>query len=81
MARMDRRVSSAADLKDDKMASLAEPHLNDSLLQLYPELATENAKQQLYRGHYFSGHNYSIPIGNTFNPPSPIRPGRFTGAA
>ena len=42
--------------------------LNDSLLQLYPELATENAKQQLYRGHYFSGHNYSIPVTNTFNP-------------
>ena len=42
--------------------------LNDSLLQLYPELATENAKQQLYRRHYFSGHNYSIPVTNTFNP-------------
>ena len=42
--------------------------LNDSLLQLYPELATNNAKQQLYRGHYFSGHNYSIPVTNTFNP-------------
>ena len=42
--------------------------LNDSLLQLYPELATENAKQQLYRGHYFSGHNYSIPVTGTLNP-------------
>ena len=42
--------------------------LNDSLLQLYPELATENAKQQLYRGHYFSGHHYTIPVTGTFNP-------------
>ncbi len=42
--------------------------LNDSLLQLYPELATENAKQQLYRGHYFSGHNYTVPVGNEFYP-------------
>jgi hypothetical protein len=42
--------------------------LNDSLLQLYPELAAENAKQQLYRGHYFSGHNYTVPVGNEFYP-------------
>jgi sphingomyelin phosphodiesterase acid-like 3 len=42
--------------------------LNDSLLQLYPELATENAKQQLYREHYFSGHNYTIPVTGTINP-------------
>lgn len=42
--------------------------MNDSLLQLYPELAAENAKQQLYREHYFSGHNYSIPVTGTFNP-------------
>lgn len=49
-------------------AHLMQGFLNDSLLQLYPELATENAKQQLYRGSYFSGHNYSVPIGNTFNP-------------
>jgi hypothetical protein len=42
--------------------------LNDSLLQLYPELATDKAKQRFYRGHYFSGHNYSIPVTNTFNP-------------
>lgn len=42
-------------------------YLNDSLMQLYPGLATENAKQQLYRGSYFSGHNYSVPVGNTFN--------------
>jgi hypothetical protein len=42
--------------------------LNDSLLQLYPELAAGNAKQQLYREHYFSGHNYTIPVTGTFNP-------------
>ena len=42
--------------------------LNDSLLQLHPELTTENAKQQLYREHYFSGHNYTIPVTGTFNP-------------
>jgi hypothetical protein len=49
-------------------AYLMQGPLNDSLLQLYPELATENAKQALYREHYFSGHNYSVPIGNIFNP-------------
>ena len=43
-------------------------YMNDSLWQLYPELASENAKQQLYRGHYFSGHNYTIPVTGTFNP-------------
>jgi len=42
--------------------------LNDSLLQLYPELATNSAKQALYREHYFSGHNYTIPVTGTFNP-------------
>jgi len=42
--------------------------LNNSLAQLYPALLTDNAKQTLYRGHYFSGHNYSIPVTNTFNP-------------
>jgi sphingomyelin phosphodiesterase acid-like 3 len=49
-------------------AYLMHGYLNDSLLQLYPELAAENAKQQLYRKHYFSGHNYSIPVTGTFNP-------------
>jgi hypothetical protein len=49
-------------------AYLMQGFLNESLLQLYPELATENTKQELYRGHYFSGHNYTIPITNTFNP-------------
>jgi len=42
--------------------------LNDSFARLFPLLVTNNAKQALYRGHYFSGHNYSIPITNTFNP-------------
>jgi hypothetical protein len=49
-------------------AYLMHGFLNDSLWQLYPELAAENAKQQLYREHYFSGHNYTIPVTNTFNP-------------
>ncbi len=43
-------------------------NLNDSLERLYPELATLNSKQELYRGHYFSGHNYTEPVGNTFYP-------------
>jgi hypothetical protein len=47
---------------------LLQGFLNDSLLQLYPELATDIAKQQLYREHYFSGHNYTIPVTGTFNP-------------
>jgi hypothetical protein len=50
------------------MAYLMQGFLNDSLLQLYPELVTENAKQTLYRGHYFSGHNYTVPVGNEFYP-------------
>jgi hypothetical protein len=50
-------------------AYLLQGFLNNSLLQLYPELAAENAKQQLYRGHYFSGHNYTEPVGsNEFYP-------------
>ncbi len=42
--------------------------LNDSLAQLYPALATNNAQQALYRGHYFSGHNYTVPVPNTLDP-------------
>jgi len=49
-------------------AYLMQGFMNDSLWQLYPELATNSAKQALYRGHYFSGHNYSIPVTGTFNP-------------
>ena len=50
------------------IAYLMHGFLNDSLLLLYPELALENAKQQIYRGHYFSGHNYTIPVTGTSNP-------------
>jgi 3',5'-cyclic AMP phosphodiesterase CpdA len=42
--------------------------LNDSLSQLYPKLVTDSGLQQRYRGYYFSGHNYTIPVGNEFNP-------------
>ncbi|MCX5977230.1 MAG: DUF3089 domain-containing protein, partial [Coprothermobacterota bacterium] len=31
--------------------------LGDSLAQLFPTLATDSAKQALYRGYYYSGHN------------------------
>jgi hypothetical protein len=36
--------------------------LEDSLVQLFPALATDNAKQAFYREHYYSGHNASNPI-------------------
>ncbi|MGA2404087.1 MAG: hypothetical protein ABSG91_20665, partial [Syntrophobacteraceae bacterium] len=49
-------------------AYLLQGLLSNSLLQLYPQLATDNAKQQIYRGHYFSGHNYTVPAGNEFYP-------------
>ena len=39
-------------------------YLNDSLAQLYPALPTGSSKQTLYRGHYYSGRNYT----NTTNP-------------
>jgi sphingomyelin phosphodiesterase acid-like 3 len=42
--------------------------LNDSLTQLYTQLATDSAKQASYRGSYFSGHNYTVPVGNEFYP-------------
>jgi sphingomyelin phosphodiesterase acid-like 3 len=42
--------------------------LNNALEHLFPALVTNDAKQALYRGHYFSGHNYTIPVANTFNP-------------
>jgi sphingomyelin phosphodiesterase acid-like 3 len=38
--------------------------LNNSLAALYPALATDAAKQALYRNHYYSGHAYS----GAFNP-------------
>ncbi len=37
--------------------------LSDALSQLYPELATDNAKRQLYRRSYFSGHYNFVPVG------------------
>lgn len=39
--------------------------LDASLAQLFPALVTDNAKQALYRGHYFSGHNSPPPITDT----------------
>jgi hypothetical protein len=39
--------------------------LNDSLAQLYPVLVTNSAKQALYRGYYFSGHNSPAYITDT----------------
>ena len=41
--------------------------LNDSLTQLYPQLAADSAKQASYRGSYFSGHSDFNPTGNEFN--------------
>ena len=49
--------------------------LGDSLAQLFPALVTDNAKQALYRGDYFSGHNSLDPVI------LPTRPGRSTCAA
>jgi hypothetical protein len=42
--------------------------LDHSLVKLFPALVTNIEKQSLYRGHHFSGHNYSIPYTNTQNP-------------
>jgi hypothetical protein len=42
--------------------------LDHSLVKLFPALVTNTEKQSLYRGHHFSGHNYSIPYTNTQNP-------------
>jgi sphingomyelin phosphodiesterase acid-like 3 len=39
--------------------------LNASLMQLTPSLVTNDAKQSLYRGYYYSGHNASNPITDT----------------
>jgi sphingomyelin phosphodiesterase acid-like 3 len=49
-------------------AYLLQGMLSDSLLQLYPQLVTDNTKQQFYRDHYFSGHNYTVPVTNEFYP-------------
>lgn len=42
--------------------------LGYSLKLLFPALVTNKEKQALYRGHYFSGHNYTIPNTNTQDP-------------
>jgi len=38
--------------------------LNDSLTQLFPAFKTNNKKQTLYRGYYYSGNNALNPITN-----------------
>lgn len=43
--------------------------LPDSLAQLFPLLHTDAQKQQLHRGYYFSGHNYTAPTSNIMNHP------------
>ncbi|WP_243373358.1 hypothetical protein [Geotalea sp. SG265] len=45
------------------MAYLMQGGLNDSLSKLYPLLHSDSSKQQLYRGYYFSGHDYTVPSG------------------
>jgi sphingomyelin phosphodiesterase acid-like 3 len=42
--------------------------LTESLAQLYPQLAASSVKQSLYRGSYFSGHDYVNPVGNDSTP-------------
>jgi sphingomyelin phosphodiesterase acid-like 3 len=46
--------------------------LDASLIQLAPALKTNNAKQALYRGYYYSGNNSLTPVtyayGNPYNP-------------
>jgi sphingomyelin phosphodiesterase acid-like 3 len=47
--------------------------LDESLTQLTPALVTDNAKQALYRGHYYSGNNSLTPVtyppfGNSYDP-------------
>lgn len=36
--------------------------LDDSLTQLNPMLVTDFSKQDLYKGSYFSGHNYTVQV-------------------
>jgi hypothetical protein len=47
--------------------------LDASLTQLTPVLVTNQDKQKLYRGHYYSGNNSLTPVtyppfGNSYNP-------------
>jgi len=46
-------------------AYLLQGFLNDSLTQLFPVFKTNNQKQTLYRGYYYSGNNALNPITNT----------------
>ncbi len=39
--------------------------LDASLVQLTPQLATNTAKQALYRGYYYSGHNTPVSAADT----------------
>lgn len=50
------------------MAYAIQGDLNDSLSKLYPLLHSDSSKQQLYRGYYFSGHDYTVPSGATSYP-------------
>lgn len=49
-------------------AYLMRGFLSDSQRRLYPELATRDSKQQLYRRNYFSGHNNFDPVGSEVSP-------------
>lgn len=39
--------------------------LDASLVQLTPQLVTNTAKQALYRGYYYSGHNTAVSVADT----------------
>ena len=39
--------------------------LEDALIELYPELATDDEKRQFYSRYYYSGHDGGNPIDNT----------------
>jgi sphingomyelin phosphodiesterase acid-like 3 len=43
--------------------------LDDSLAQLFPALATDGAKQALYRGFYYSGHNAPVAVTDLYANP------------
>jgi len=42
--------------------------LDHSLVHLFPVLAVDIEKQKTYRGHFFSGHNYTLPMPHTVKP-------------
>ncbi|HOI16375.1 MAG TPA: metallophosphoesterase [Geobacteraceae bacterium] len=47
---------------------LMQGYLDDSLARLYPALVSNHDKRKFYRDGYFSGHNYTVPLGTTFDP-------------